>query len=195
MPASEPDSPVVAFPIPAPDACTGAQITDWCRSQLRLHLSDAQHSSAGKLIVRWNPRMRSAAGRAFWPHCRIDLNPALLAHGQKEMWTTIRHELAHVLSWLRFGIKISPHGAEWQFCCTLLGIPGESRTHQLPLARRRMARNVCYSCIHCHTIVRRTREFPSDRACAACCRTHNRGKFSRRFLLVRVFPETHPPKP
>ena len=32
---------------------------------------------AGKLSVVWNPRMRSTAGRAFWPEGKIELNPKL----------------------------------------------------------------------------------------------------------------------
>lgn len=142
--------------------------------------------AALRLVVRWNPRMRSAAGRAFWPTCRIDLNPALLPHGQRETWATILHELAHLVAYARYGTRIKPHGPEWRHCCALLGIPGESRTHSLPLPRRSLERKFYYFCPHCGWTITRVRAMKKPSACAACCRAHNGGRFHKNFVFVKL---------
>src|SRR5437588_6283471 len=49
---------------------------------------------AREIRVEWNPRMRSAAGRADFREKLISLNPLLQNHGD-ETERTLRHELAH----------------------------------------------------------------------------------------------------
>ena len=53
---------------------------------------------AGKLSVVWNPRMRSTAGRAFWPEGRVELNPKLIEFSADEVRNTMLHELAHLVA-------------------------------------------------------------------------------------------------
>jgi len=179
----------VAFPISAPDTESEVKLTQWCRAVLLQH-SDrpAVTQAAAKLLFFWNPRMRSSAGRAFWPVCRIEINPAVFDHGQHETWTTIRHELAHILAYARYGRRIQPHGLEWKFCCLQLGIPGESRTHKLPLPTRRLSRNYHYICPNCGVRISKTRPFKNARACSACCRAHNFGRYDPRFRLIQAPP-------
>src|SRR5213082_609997 len=52
------------------------------------------HKLACEIRVEWNPRMRSAAGRADFREKLISLNPLLINHSD-EIDRTLRHELAH----------------------------------------------------------------------------------------------------
>jgi predicted SprT family Zn-dependent metalloprotease len=88
--------------------------------------------------VEWNPRMRSAAGRAHYREKLISLNPLLKHHGE-EVNRTLRHELAHLLAQFRIGRRrIAPHGPEWRQACRDLGIADEERCHNLPFLRKRI---------------------------------------------------------
>src|SRR5437588_9790124 len=53
--------------------------------------------------VEWNPRMKSAAGRADYRERLVSLNPRLQDHGLAEIARTLRHELAHVPAELPVG--------------------------------------------------------------------------------------------
>jgi len=136
------------------------------------------------LKVYWNSRLVTTAGLAHHDTVRIDLNPRLSQFAPEEPERTLRHELAHLVAHHRAaGRSIQPHGPEWREACTALGIPGERRCHNLPLARRAVKRKFAYQCRHCGIIVPRVRKLSRESACYPCCRAHNRGRYSRRFLL------------
>lgn len=143
---------------------------------------------ASSLIVCWNPRMRSAAGRALLQVRRIELNPLLREHGEDEVQRTLKHELAHLIVSEQYGRRCKPHGPEWRLACAALGIPGESARHTLPLPRRALARPFHYRCLSCEATISRVRPFPRATACYGCCRKHNAGMYSDRFRLVRCSP-------
>lgn len=146
-------------------------------------------------IVCWNPRMRSAAGRAWLEEFRIEINPKLKKISRNEVDRTLRHELAHLLAWHRTGkMRIQAHGKEWQLACRELGIPGESATHRLPLPVRRHRRKHRYRCRSCGRIVLRVHEIKRPTACGRCCRNRNAGRFSEDFILEKIPPshETGP---
>src|SRR5690554_5865570 len=87
---------------------------------------------AAAVTVSWNPRMRTAAGRAFLKDSRIELNPRLqelpAEQRAEELHRTLRHELAHLVAFERAGQRrIPPHGSEWRQACRDLGIPDEDR--------------------------------------------------------------------
>ena len=141
-----------------------------------------------QVVVVWNRRMRTAAGRAFYQNSRIELNPKLQtipgAESEKEVEGTFLHELAHLVAFHRnLGKRIQPHGYEWKQACADLGIPGEDRCHSLDFQPRRMKRKHAYSCIHCGTVVERVRKFKRTVACYACCKAYTNGKFDMRFVL------------
>jgi SprT protein len=143
---------------------------------------------ATELRVEWNPRLKTAAGRADYREKLISLNPRLVEH-PAEIDRTLRHELAHILTQCRAGRRrISPHGPEWQQACRDLGIPGEKRCHMLPFPAKRYAPNFIYHCPSCHRDFPRVRKIRRTVACLACCRAHNRGVFDARFrlMLLRV---------
>ncbi|MCH2059113.1 MAG: SprT-like domain-containing protein [Verrucomicrobiales bacterium] len=139
---------------------------------------------AEQLQVYWNPRLITTAGLAHHSTSRIDLNTRLIEFPPDEPGRTLRHELAHIVAHHRAaGRVIQPHGPEWREACNALGIPGERRCHDLPLARRSVRRKFAYQCRYCGIIVPRVRKLSRDSACYPCCRAHNRGRYSRRFLL------------
>lgn len=146
---------------------------------------------AAAVTVSWNPRMRTAAGRAFLKDSRIELNPRLrdLPEGQREdeLRRTLLHELAHLLAFARAGQRrIAPHGTEWRQACRDLGIPDEDRCHDLDFKPRRLARKYAYHCPHCRAVLQRVRRLSRRVACYKCCRTHASGKFDARFQLVET---------
>lgn len=140
---------------------------------------------ANRVKVVWNRRMRSAAGRAFWPESRVELNPKLLEFGMSEVRRTLRHELAHLLAYHRAGRReIAPHGAEWQQACADLEIPGESATHRLPLGGSRQRKRWRYECTTCQASFERARRISHRSACYQCCHAFNGGKYHHDYCLA-----------
>ncbi len=162
------------------------------QEQARERLRRLGHDDlAAKVIVRWNPRLKTTAGLAHIHHSRISLNPGLIPFGMEEVERTLLHELAHLLARHRAGRRrIEPHGREWRQACADLGLPGEARCHDLPLPRRKVARRLLYRCRSCGKEVWRVRPFTRPVACLACCRMFNHGRFHDRYRLVQV--ETPP---
>ena len=142
---------------------------------------------ASVLKLRWNSRMRSTAGMAYWRQSLITLNPRLAEFGEEEIQRTLRHELAHLLAHDRAkGRRISPHGAEWKHACRDLGLKDEKRTHELPLPRRTVARKLFYRCPSCAVEIARVKPLSRGAACIRCCRKHNRGRYDARYRFEKV---------
>lgn len=139
---------------------------------------------AERVIVSWNPRMRTTAGLASYQRCEIILNPELKKISEDKIDKTLKHELAHLLAYDRSGRKrIAPHGVEWRQACIDLGIPQESRTHQLPFIRRPQKRKFFYQCPSCQQKLSRVRKPRRKIACLACCRKYAQGKYDARFCF------------
>src|SRR6266436_4014527 len=140
---------------------------------------------ARQVRVEWNPRLKTAAGRADFREKLISLNPLLCDHdlasvsrqsGSDEIDRTLRHELAHLLAQWRVGRRrIAPHGTEWRRACRDLGIADESRCHNLPFASKSFPPRYVYRCPNCKEGFPRARRIRRTVACLACCRSHNRG--------------------
>ena len=160
----------------------GKTLTAQCVEALQVLGLDAL---ASQVMVEWNPRMRTTAGRAFWPCARIELNPKLLELAPDEVQPTLLHELAHLVAYARAGRRrIKAHGVEWQMACSDLGIPGELATHSLPLPGRKMKRKWRYSCPVCGQGFDRVRKTKRSVACYTCCREMNDGNYHAKFRLV-----------
>ena len=158
-------------------------LTAWCAEASK---SLALNELARRVRVAWNPRMRTTAGRAWWPDRVIELNPKLKECEPEEIWRTLKHELAHLVAYERCGRRrIDPHGSEWQTACADLGIAGEQPYHNLPFKRRRMKRNHAYICSNCLAVIHRVRPITKAVACYACCRKFNHGAYHDRFRLVK----------
>jgi len=138
---------------------------------------------ATEIRVEWDPRLKTAAGRADYRQKLISLNPRLVEH-PAEIDRTLRHELAHILAQCRAGRRrSSPHGPEWQHACRDLGIADEKRCHTLPFPATRYAPRFIYRCPNCRRNFPRLRKIKRTVACLACCRAHNGGEFDVRFRL------------
>jgi len=142
----------------------------------------------GMVRVCWNGRMRSTAGRAFWPEMRVELNPRLKEISEEQVDRTLRHELAHLLAYDRYpkgGRKrIQAHGDEWKQACADLGIPGERATHSLPFPTRKVKRKWRYVCPNCGVVIERVRRIKHVAACYPCCKKVNGGRYLTEFALV-----------
>lgn len=182
-------------PVPAPQAPVQSSVRKLVKldaapllvESRRLLAGAGAPALAGRVQVRWNPRMRSTAGMAYPGKSLVTLNPRLLEFGEEEVSRTLRHELAHLLAHERVGRRrIQPHGEEWRQACRDLGLADEKRTHNLPLPRRAIARRHHYRCPGCGITVARVKPLRRESACLKCCRTHNRGRYDARFRFVRV---------
>ena len=178
--AGRPSRPWV-HPRSGHDAALSLVAAGLCRERGLAALADA-------VSVTWNPRMRTAAGRAFARQSRIELNPRLqdLPEGDREaeLRNTFLHELAHLVAYARAGRKrIQPHGEEWRQACHDLDIPGEDRCHALDFKPRRQARKYAYTCPQCDAVIQRVRRLGRRVACFPCCRKHAGGQFDARFQL------------
>jgi len=147
----------------------------------------ALHDLEARVRVEWNPRMRSAAGRAFWPQGLIQLNSRLSEVAPSEVERTVLHELAHLIAYERNPRRaIKSHGREWRRACAEVGIPGEKATHQLELPTRTMRRKWRYQCPACRKTFDRVRRFKRAVACYECCREKREGSYDERFRLVEL---------
>lgn len=142
---------------------------------------------AARVQVRWNARMRSTAGMAYWTKSLVTLNPRLAQFGAEEIDRTLRHELAHLLAHDRAGRRrIQPHGAEWRKACSDLGLVDEKRTHDLPLPRRVAVCKYLYRCPACASELARVKPMRKPAACIKCCRAHAGGRYDERFRFAAV---------
>lgn len=108
------------------------------------------------VLVRWNPRLKVCAGRA-WPERKlIELNPLLCEEGLAAVRDTFLHELAHMLAGRGAG-----HGRCWQFIVRGLGGKAE-RCHEYAALRSRKLRVVAV-CGKCGVELRRRRKLPRNR--------------------------------
>ena len=182
--------PVVPSSVPVPKRKglkqIDADLTQWCRDTAS---SLGLKELAKNVEVVWNPRMRSTAGRAWWPLRMIELNPKIEAIDDDQTTRTLRHELAHLIAYERAGRKrIQPHGIEWRHACAELGIGGEAVCHQLPLPRRTHAKRFLYFCPQCRIEIKRVRKIKGAMACLACCRSYSGGHYDKRFRFVEKRP-------
>ena len=169
-------------PTPSSDH-SDAAMTAWCQEQAtQFELPEL----ARKIGVSWNPRMRTTAGRAWWPARQIELNPKLKDISEQEVWRTLKHEFAHLIAYERSGRKkIRPHGVEWRTACSDLGIGGESAYHHLPFEGRKMKRKHAYACPSCLVVTERVKPFNRAVACHPCCKKFNSGQYHDRFRLIK----------
>ena len=142
---------------------------------------------AERVRVRWEPKLRTSAGRACYAQALVLLNPRLLECVDGEVDRTLRHELAHLLAHFRAGHRrIAPHGAEWQRACHDLGLAHERRCHDLPWPRRKHRVRYVYRCPGCQREIHRVRPLRGRVACLTCCRQHNGGRYDERFRLAKL---------
>lgn len=146
-----------------------------------------QHWFGGELPLcrlRWNSRLRVAAGR-FIPVRRkdppgsalIEVALYLLEETEAKKWVldTLSHEMIHYWLWYRR----RPHGHTKEFYVKMVEM-GVSRYNSIPRQRPHKYIYLCPVCTKRFLARRRLGKM----ACAVCCKKFNRGKFDRRFELV-----------
>jgi predicted SprT family Zn-dependent metalloprotease len=62
---------------------------------------------------RWNPRLRTTAGRAIFIDMVVEMNPILLARHPEEVEGLLVHEAAHLVVQRLHG-RQAPHGEYWK---------------------------------------------------------------------------------
>ncbi len=169
-----------AASMPAPHTADTAALLKTARELL---CSLGANRIARELRVEWNPRLKTAAGRADYREKLISLNPRLIEY-PGEIDRTLRHELAHLLAQFHARRRRIPaHGAGWRKACVDLGIPGEKRCHTLPFPAKRFPPRFTYRCPNCHRVFSRVRRIKQAVACLECCKSSNGGQFDARFRL------------
>jgi predicted SprT family Zn-dependent metalloprotease len=187
-PTPPPAAPQPVRESPATLACDPALTVEARRLCATLGLGELAQRSE----VWWNPRIRSAAGRADYRAARIELNPKLKVlpapQSTEEIERTFLHELAHLVAYARCGRRrIAPHGPEWRQACADLGIAGEDRCHNLGFGGRTIRRRYAYVCPNCQAVVERVQRVTRKIACYPCCKKDNGGRYDLRFALVERF--------
>lgn len=135
----------------------------------RLARALAARLGAGRRLARvavvFNPRLRSAAGRADGRARTIELNPRLLDRHPGELLPTLGHELCHLVAGVRDG-----HGPRWRAAMAALGLRPEV-CHRLDVggisARRR---TWLWTCAGCGETYRRRHRGARRFRCGRCGR-------------------------
>jgi len=135
-------------------------------------------------VLRWNPRLRSSAGRfipgsrRFFREVPATIEVASYLTEEKDALAlvadTLAHEMIHYWLWVRR--RPYGHTAEFSAKMRLMGV---SRYNSVP--RRRPPR-YAYKCPACEM------EFLARKklgvlACAKCCKLHSGGRYDSRFKL------------
>ena len=131
--------------------------------------------------LAWNRRFRSLGGRIECRKRLIELSSAHFeACGVAALGIVLIHEQIHLALFERrrpFG-----HTALFKQKSHAVGLP--SIHHEMPLPQRMIKPRKfhVYEC-RCGIVIRSRRRFRLARACGACCKKHNRGRFDSRFTL------------
>lgn len=121
------------------------------------------HRKTRELRVRFNPRLRTAVGRADFSACTIELNARLLDRHPEELVPTLVHELCHLVAGARAG-----HGARWREAVVALGFRPET-CHRLDVADLAVRRRAwTWSCVRCGETYRRGHRRASRYLCGGC---------------------------
>ena len=139
--------------------------------------------------IRWNPRLRTTAGR-FIPSRKksiIEVADYLQEEENAELLIrdTMGHEMIHYWLW----VMREPYGHNSAFHKKMEEL-GVSRYNPVP--RHRPFKH-CYVCDHCTQQIW-VRKRLKAAACAACCNEHSSGKYHPQFKL-RLSQENLEPVP
>lgn len=68
-------------------------------------------------------------------HYEIGINKLFLLEKDEEIKNLLRHELAHYMTFLEFGINVPSHGKEFRMICNRYGWPSEISKAQVPIEK------------------------------------------------------------
>ena len=137
-------------------------------------------------VLKWNSRLRSSGGR-FTPGSRMfptERRPTIevASYLQEEknglflVADTLAHEMIHYWLWERR----RPYGHTDEFWAkmTQMGVSRYNTVPKLPPFK------YLFRCPGCGEGFVLRKKFRGPRACATCCKKHNRGRYDSRFRLV-----------
>lgn len=110
--------------------------------------------------IEWRP-FRTTAGMAYYRRRAIGLGAAVLITPERVVDTLV-HEYAHLLAFVRSGVKGVGHGAPWKRAMHDLGAEPTVR-HAYEVARNAPRQRVVYRCVRCRTAIERHRRLPKGR--------------------------------
>ncbi len=130
-------------------------------------------------IFRWD-RARRRFGSCDYGRKQITLSIHLAKiNTLAQCLDTVLHEIAHAIAGQKAG-----HGPAWKAACELVGAQPE-RCYTSDKVKQPPSKYIRY-CSHCGhetPIFRRSRKLY---ACGKCCKKHNGGRYSSKYLLKTV---------
>ena len=102
----------------------------------------------------------------------------------KSIEDTILHEIAHALTYEKYGDKASNHGKEWKEIAKSIGCSGD-RCYNLDEIKTPEAKYK-YKCPECGYTYNRYRRIKDNKplSCSDCCDNYNNGKYSEKYKFV-----------
>lgn len=150
------------------------QIEQFAQEALDVHgLSEAGWTYA------WD-RARRRFGCCDYSKKQITLSVHLAAiNSFQQCQDTILHEIAHALAGREAG-----HGPKWKEACLQIGA-NPQRCYSSDQVNQPPSKYIryCPHCGHHSPVYRRTKKLY---ACGRCCKKHNRGKYSSKYLLKTI---------
>ncbi len=147
------------------------------------------------ILLKWNSRLRVAAGRFIPGRSRNIFNATsptieIATYLTEEtdaftlVWDTLAHEMIHLWLWN----KKEPYGHNQNFKKKMKEL-GVNRYNTVPRLRPYKYIYECPSCL---------KELPARKrlgplACAVCCKTYSGGRWNKKFVLT-LKTENKPPK-
>ncbi len=93
-------------------------------------------------VPTWDARLRGAlAGKAHLQRWHLQFNATLLRANQEHfLLQTVGHEVAHLVVWARYRMRVKPHGAEWKAVMRVFGLETRA-THDYDISTLRRTRS------------------------------------------------------
>lgn len=119
-----------------------------------------EHPLAYVPTLEWK-NFRVTAGMAYYRVGKIALSRHVI-QDETSLVTTLKHEYAHLLAFVRYGKLGIGHGAGWQQAMRDLGLEPKVR-HNFEVSRNKARQRVIYECQRCLQLIVRARKFPGRR--------------------------------
>ena len=112
------------------------------------HIWDHPDISA-EVQIFYSHRLRTSLGLADPINKQIKLNPCLQQAEDKLVESVICHELAHIITFNRFGRRAKPHGHQWRLLMIAAGVEPRTThpvTQELTRRTTRRFNHICPVC-------------------------------------------------
>ncbi len=120
----------------------------------------AKHPIGYRPSIHWKD-YRVCAGMAYYKLRVIGLSKAIMTDEQR-LRSTLAHEYAHLMAYVRQGPKGTGHGPAWRLAMRDLGEEPKVR-HSYEVVRNSPRQRVTYCCLRCGREIVRARRLPRRR--------------------------------